>query len=65
MDIAALSIIKNHVQIQQDVGVAVLKKAMNTAEENGNFLTQMLGKGENSIPQAKSDHLGNKIDFYV
>lgn len=65
MDIAALSMIKNQVELQQNVGVAVLKKAMQTAEENGNFLTEMLGKGGFSIPQAKSEHLGNKIDLYV
>ncbi|GAB6180176.1 hypothetical protein JCM14036_14950 [Desulfotomaculum defluvii] len=65
MDIAALSIMKNQVKLQQNVGVAVLKKVMNTAEENGNFLTEMLGKGGHSIPQAKADHLGNRIDLYV
>jgi hypothetical protein len=32
MDIAALSIIKNQVQLKQDAGIAVLKKAMDTAE---------------------------------
>ncbi|SHK30490.1 YjfB family protein [Desulforamulus aeronauticus] len=55
MDIAALSITKNQVQLQQDIGVAVIKKVMNAAEENGNLITQMLMKSENSMPQTKLD----------
>ncbi len=30
MDIAALSIIKNQVQLKQDVGIALMKKVMDT-----------------------------------
>lgn len=65
MDIAALAIIKNQVQLQQDVGVAVLKKVINTAKENGNLITQLMEKSGDAVPQSKLGHLGNQIDLYV
>ncbi|MEG6520890.1 YjfB family protein [Desulfotomaculum sp. 1211_IL3151] len=65
MDIAALSIIKNQAQLQQDVGVSVLKKALNTAEQNSNLLTKMMDNSENTIPQEAFGYLGNNIDDYA
>ena len=65
MDIAALSIIKNQAQLQQDVGVAVLKKVLNTSEQNGNLLTQMMGNSGNTNPKVTFGHLGNNIDVYA
>jgi len=67
MDIAALSIIMNKVQLKQDAGIAVLKKAMGTAEQGSNLVNQMLDKvnEENTVTQGKLHHLGNYVDRLV
>ncbi|MGI6491230.1 MAG: putative motility protein [Peptococcaceae bacterium] len=67
MDIAALSIILNQVQFKQDAGIAVLKKAMDTAEQGGSLLNQMLDKVKDghTAAQGKLPHLGNNIDRFV
>lgn len=67
MDIAALSIIKNQAQLKQSVSIAMMKKAMGTAEQKGNFITEMLGKVAegNVAKQATPPHLGTKLDTYV
>ncbi|AGL01682.1 YjfB family protein [Desulfoscipio gibsoniae] len=64
MDIAALSIIKNQVQLKQDVGITVLKKAMDTAEQGSTLVNQMFDKVHqgNIATQAKLPHLGNNIN---
>jgi len=67
MDIAALSIILNQVQLKQDAGIAVLKKAMDTAEQGGSLLNQMLDKVKDghTAAQGKLPYLGNNIDRFV
>ena len=42
MDIAALSINLKQVQLQQAVGTAVLKMAMDCSRENADMLTKVL-----------------------
>jgi len=59
MDIAALSMITNQVQLQQDAGIAVLKKAMGTAEQGSSLVNQMMDKGANP------PHLGSYLDAMV
>jgi hypothetical protein len=56
MDIAALSVMMNQSQIQQQTSLSVLKMAMNTAEQNSVDLTKML-------EQNVQPHLGNSIDL--
>lgn len=67
MDIAALSIIMNQVQLKQDAGIAVLRKAMDAAEQGGSLVTQMLDKVNqgHTATQGKLPHLGNNIDTFV
>jgi hypothetical protein len=67
MDIAALSIIKSQIQLQQDVGTSLLKKVMDTAEQNAGLVNQMLNKVNDgpSVAQGKLPHLGNYIDRLV
>ena len=67
MDIAALSIIKNQMQIQQAAKVAVMKKAMDTAEQNGSFINQMVDKIQTVKNPDLSNlpHIGNNLDVYV
>ncbi|NLU49828.1 MAG: putative motility protein [Syntrophomonadaceae bacterium] len=67
MDIAALSIIMNQIRLKQDTGIAVLKKAMDAAKQNGSLVNQVLDKvneGHN-VTQSKLPHLGNNIDTFV
>lgn len=64
MDIAALSIIKNQVRLQQDVGIAVMKKAMGTAEQVGSLVNRMLGKAAEG-QAAQLPHLGSNLDARV
>ncbi|WP_137791992.1 YjfB family protein [Bacillus sp. E(2018)] len=56
MDIAALSIMMNHSQLNQQANISVMKMAMNTAEQNNVNLTKML-------EQSVLPHLGGKIDL--
>jgi hypothetical protein len=67
MDIAALSIIMNQVQLKQDAGIAVLKKAMSTAEQGSKLVNQMLDKVDDghTVAQGKLPHLSNNIDTFV
>ncbi len=62
MDIAALSIIKNQVQLQQDAGIAVLKKAIGTEEQGSSLVNQMLDK---TVEGANPPHLGSYLDAMV
>ncbi len=62
MDIAALSILKNQAQLQQDAGVAVMKKAMGTAEQGSDLVNQMLDKAAEG---ANPPHLGSYLDARV
>ncbi len=67
MDIAAISIIMNQVQLKQDAGIAVLKKAMGTAEQSGNLVNRMLDKvnAGHTVTQNNLPHLNNNIDTFV
>jgi Putative motility protein len=56
MDIAALSVMMNQSQIQQQASLSVMKMAMNTAEQNSVELTKML-------EQSVQPHLGSSIDL--
>jgi hypothetical protein len=56
MDIAALSVVINQSQVQQQASLSVMKMAMNTAEQNSVELTKML---EQSI----QPYLGSSIDL--
>ncbi|MBM7856048.1 hypothetical protein JOC37_002473 [Desulfohalotomaculum tongense] len=67
MDIAALAVIKNQVQLKQDVGMAVMKKAMGAAEQKGSLVNQMLDKMAEGRTESRNNlpHIGNKLDLYV
>ncbi len=56
MDIAALSVMMNQSQVQQQASLSVMKMAMNTAEQNSVNFTKML-------EQSVQPHLGGKIDM--
>lgn len=56
MDIAALSIGLKQMNLAQEVGVSVLKMAMNSGEEQINDLLQVMEKSVNP-------HIGGNIDI--
>jgi hypothetical protein len=67
MDIAALSVLKSQAQLKADVGTSLMKKVMDTAEQNGNFVDKMMkgaSKG-NEARQVSPPHLGNRLDVRV
>lgn len=63
MDIAKMSILMNQAHLQQQASLAVLKKAMNTAEMNANGLIDMLNQSVGN--QAQHPYKGANIDIKV
>jgi len=57
MDVAKISMAMSQAQLKQQASLAVLKKAMNTAEMAGEGLVNMLNQ---SVPHP---HLGGKVDI--
>lgn len=64
MDIALLSMALSQGQVNQQASISVLKKAMDTAEGNADFLNKMLSEADvRTIQQAVQPHLGASIDL--
>lgn len=60
MDIASLSIASSQANVQQTVGISVMKMAMNVSEEQSVAMNQMISKA--AIPDP---NLGQNIDLFV
>ncbi|MGN0505258.1 MAG: YjfB family protein [Lachnospiraceae bacterium] len=58
MDIPGLSVAMSQVNLVNDCNVAVLAKTMETAEESGELMIQMM-------EQSVNPHLGANIDIRV
>lgn len=56
MDIAAMSTILSQVKVQQQVGISVIKMAMDTGETQVNELAKMMEQSVNS-------NLGKNLDI--
>lgn len=65
MDIAALSMDLKQVQLQQAVGTAVLKMAMDSSRDNANMLTKVFAASAKVMEQAVNPHLGARLDVTV
>lgn len=64
MDIALLSMALSQGQVQQQASLSVMKKAMDTAEGNGNFITNMMSTADiQALQHAAQPHLGGSIDL--
>lgn len=61
MDIAGLSTVMTHSQVKQQASLSVMKSALNTAENQGDALVDMLN--QSTEQQAPHPHLGGKIDL--
>ncbi|WP_368503277.1 YjfB family protein [Alkalihalophilus sp. As8PL] len=63
MDIALLSMAMNQGQIQQQASMAVMKKAMGNAEQQGEALQKLMSSADaTAIQHAAQPHLGGSID---
>ncbi|MGY4688936.1 YjfB family protein [Salibacterium sp. K-3] len=66
MDIAGTSVAHSQAQVQQQASMSIMKKAMDTSEQQGNLLNDMLDKsGAQAIQQAAQPHKGASIDTSV
>lgn len=65
MDIAALSIGLSQMKVAQQKGIAVMKLAMDSAENQTANLTQMLEAGTGSMELSLTPFLGSNIDVSV
>lgn len=64
LDIALLSMALSQGQVQQQASMSVMKKTMDQAEGNAEFLTKMLGESEvQALQLAAQPHLGGNIDL--
>lgn len=61
MDIAALSIAMSQMNTGTQVGMAVTKLAMDTGEQNGQLMADMI----KSMEQSVNPHVGGNIDIRV
>ena len=63
MDIAGVSMALSQAKINNDVGVAVLSKAMDTNESLGDGLVRMLEKAD--MERSVNPKVGLNIDLYA
>ena len=62
MDIAALSVGMSQIKLQQDLGISVMKMAMDQMGDQGNALTKMMGDTK-SMELAAEPYLGSNVDI--
>lgn len=64
MDVALLSMAFSQGQVNQQASLSVLKKAMDSAEGNADFLNKMMSESDvKAIQLAAQPHLGAMIDI--
>ncbi|GAE31625.1 YjfB family protein [Halalkalibacter hemicellulosilyticus] len=64
MDIALLSMGMSQNQVKQDVSLALMKKSLGTAEQQGEALQKLMSSGDvANLQQAAQPHLGGTIDL--
>lgn len=60
MDIAALSTMLSQTNMNQQASLSVMKMAMNTAEQNGQAMQELMQTAQ--APVSLEPHLGNSVD---
>ncbi len=63
MDIAKLAMTMSQINIQNDVGVAMLSKSINAGEEMGESLVNMMDRS--MMEQSVTPNIGGNIDISV
>ena len=61
MDIAALAMTMSQINIQNDVGTAVLSKALDTQESMGNQIVNMIDRSAMEV--SVNPNIGSNIDI--
>lgn len=62
MDIAALSVGMSQNKLQQDLGISMMKMAMNQMSDQGDALAEMMGDTK-SMELAAQPYLGSNVDI--
>ncbi len=65
MDIAALSVVSNQVQLKQQASLSVMKMVMNASQEQTNSLLAMTAGMSGEMELSVNPHLGSKLDVLV
>lgn len=60
MDIAALSVLSKQLSVQDAASIMVLKKCLDTAEQNGQGVVNLINASSVSLP-----HLGKSVDISI
>ncbi|SHH20960.1 YjfB family protein [Tepidibacter thalassicus] len=63
MDIAAMSIGLNQAKLAQQVSVSVMKKVMDTSQQQASFINEMVNNNVKAMEKSVNHHLGNVIDI--
>ncbi|HHY26399.1 MAG TPA: putative motility protein [Desulfitobacterium dehalogenans] len=65
MDIAALSVISNQVQLKQQASISVMKMVMNTSQEQTNAMLAMASGISNEMELSVNPQLGSQLNVLV
>ncbi|WP_264739624.1 YjfB family protein [Cytobacillus firmus] len=64
MDIPLMSMVLSQGQVQQQASISVMKKAMDQAEGNAEFINKMMSRSQiQALHHAAQPHLGGNIDI--
>ncbi|KON86296.1 hypothetical protein AF332_05310 [Sporosarcina globispora] len=64
MDIPLMSMVLSQGQVQQQASISVMKKAMDQAQGNAEFINKMMsGTQIHALQHAAQPHLGGNIDM--
>ncbi|MBX9974383.1 YjfB family protein [Cytobacillus firmus] len=64
MDIPLMSMVLSQGQVQQQASISVMKKAMDQADGNAEFINKMMsGSQIQALHYATQPHLGGNIDI--
>lgn len=64
LDIPALSMGISQMNVQQQASLSLMKKAMDTSEQQGEFMTEIMDQPAiQKLEQAAQPHLGATVDF--
>ncbi|KAF0818986.1 MULTISPECIES: YjfB family protein [Cytobacillus] len=64
MDIPLMSMVLSQGQVQQQASISVMKKAMDQAAGNAEFINKMMsGSQIQALQHAAQPHLGSNIDI--
>ncbi len=65
MNIYSIYTVMNQVKLHQEVGVSVIKMAMDSMKVQGADLTQMLEASTEALEQSVNPHIGGNIDISI